>query len=304
MTQALVLCGPLASFGNDFGQFVVTRTRAIAFARPSPLAGLPEPLSGPAETVVASHTQLVYFAILFVAALWAGAQNQLAGGGSFITLPALMLTGMDARAANITSTVALFPGQITGGWIGRKLASGTEQLSFRTLVIISLVGGAIGALLLLETPSSVFARMVPWLVLFATAAFAYGSFGRKPQETETTLTPFWAGAMQFGIAIYGGYFGGGIGFLMLAALTLSRVPVRAASATKNVLAGVMNLTAVVVFLFSGQVRWIGAAVACVGALAGSFIGARLLSRVNEKLLRFIVVIIGILLTIGLFLRAP
>jgi uncharacterized membrane protein YfcA len=252
---------------------------------------------------VASQTHLVYWAILFVAALWAGAQNQLAGGGSFITLPALMLTGMDARAANITSTVALFPGQMTGGWIGRKLASGTETLSFRTLTILSLVGGAIGALLLLETPSSVFARMVPWLVLFATGAFAWGSFGRKPAATESTISPFAAGLIQFGIAIYGGYFGGGIGFLMLAALTISRVPVRAASATKNVLAGVMNLTAVVVFLFSGQVRWLGAAVACAGAVIGSFIGARLLSKVNEKVLRFGVVVIGILLTIGLFLRA-
>ncbi len=249
------------------------------------------------------QNHLLYMAILFVAALWAGAQNQLAGGGSFITLPALMLTGMDARAANITSTVALFPGQITGGWIGRKLASGTERLSFRTLVIISLVGGAIGALLLLATPSSVFAHMVPWLVLFATTAFAWGSFGRKPKETETALSPVAAGAVQFGIAIYGGYFGGGIGFLMLAALTLSRVPVRAASATKNVLAGVMNMTAVVIFLFSGQVRWLAAAVACAGAVIGSFIGARMLSKVNEKILRFIVVIIGILLTIGLFLRA-
>ncbi len=257
----------------------------------------------PAEYKMISQTQLLSMAILFVAALWAGAQNQLAGGGSFITLPALMLFGMDARAANITSTVALFPGQLTGGWIGRKLAGGTERLSFRTLVIISLAGGAIGALLLLATPSSVFARMVPWLVLFATAAFAYGSFGRKPKETETAPGTIAAGAMQFAIAIYGGYFGGGIGFLLLAALTLSRVPVRGASATKNVLAGVMNLTAVVIFLFSREVHWLAAAVACVGAVIGSFLGARLLSRVNEKALRFIVVVIGIALTVGLFLRA-
>ena len=251
---------------------------------------------------MAAHPSLLNLAILFVAALWAGAQNQLAGGGSFITLPALMLTGMDARAANITSTVALFPGQMTGGLIGRQLASGTEKLSFRTLTILSLVGGAVGALLLLETPSSVFARMVPWLVLFATAAFAYGSFGRKPQGGDTAISPAAAGVIQFGIAIYGGYFGGGIGFLMLAALTLGRVPVRAASATKNVLAGVMNLTAVVVFLFSGQVRWLGAAVAACGAMIGSFVGARLLSRVNERYLRFGIVVIGILLTIGLFWR--
>jgi len=255
-----------------------------------------------------SQTQLLYLVMLFVAAAWAGAQNQLAGGGSFITLPALILTGMDARAANITSTVALFPGQVTGGWMGRKVASGTKSLSFRTLIIISLAGGALGALLLLLTPSSVFAHMVPWLVLFATIAFAWGSFGRRPKVeghggSSSGLSPLMAAALQFCIAIYGGYFGGGIGFLMLAALALSHVPVRAASATKNVLAGVMNCTAVLIFLFSGQVRWLPAAIACAGALAGSFLGARLLQRVDEKLLRIVVVVIGVLLTVGLFIRS-
>ncbi|MDE2301964.1 MAG: sulfite exporter TauE/SafE family protein [Sphingomonadales bacterium] len=244
------------------------------------------------------------FLVLFVAALWAGAQNQLAGGGSFLTLPALMLTGMDARVANITSTVALFPGQITGGWIGRRLAGGTETLSLTALTIISLIGGAIGALLLLATPSGIFARMVPWLVLFATGAFAWGSFGRKPKPTRVALGAVPAGAIQFAIAVYGGYFGGGIGFLMVTALTLSHVPVRAASATKNVLAGVMNATAVLVFLFSGEVRWLGAAIACIGALAGSIIGARLLRHINERVLRVVIVVIGAALTLGLFLRQP
>src|SRR5689334_18586313 len=94
--------------------------------------------------------------LLFAAAMWAGAQNQLAGGGSFITLPALMLTGMDARAANITSTVALFPGQVTGGMIARHLAGGVERLSLRALVFLSLIGGGLGAVLLLLTPSTFF----------------------------------------------------------------------------------------------------------------------------------------------------
>ena len=112
------------------------------------------------------------FFILFLASAWAGIQNALAGGGSFITLPSLMLTGMDARAANITSTVALFPAQVATGWTGRKNVEGAAGLSFRALVIISLIGGALGAILLLVTPASFFARLVPWLVLFATAVFA------------------------------------------------------------------------------------------------------------------------------------
>ena len=252
------------------------------------------------------HLDAAYLArllLLFAGAVWAGTQNQLAGGGSFITLPALILTGMDARGANITSTVALFPGQITGGLMARRLVSGAGRLSFRTLVILSLIGGAIGAALLLLTPSSFFERLVPWLVLFATAAFAWGSFGRKPSTTAAQLDPRAAGAIQLLIAIYGGYFGGGIGFLMLAAFALSGMTVRAAGATKNVLAGVINLMAVVIFLFSGEVRWMAAGVACVGALLGSVVGARMLRRVNEKVLRAAVVLIGVLLTVGLFLRA-
>src|SRR6185437_14716107 len=100
--------------------------------------------------------------VLFFAAIWAGMQNALAGGGSFITLPSLMLTGMDARAANITSTVALFPAQVATGWTGRRSVEGAAGLSFRALVIISLIGGALGAVLLLVTPPTFFAHLVPW----------------------------------------------------------------------------------------------------------------------------------------------
>lgn len=243
------------------------------------------------------------FTILFLAAIWAGAQNALAGGGSFMTLPALMFTGMDARAANITSTIALFPGQIVTAWTGRSLVSGAEALSFRALAISSLIGGAIGAVLLLVTPASLFARLVPWLVLFATGVFAWGSFGPK-KETRAKLGRTGTAAAQFLIAIYGGYFGGGIGILMLAALTAAGFVIRAAGATKNVLAAVMNASAFAIFLFSPEVRWIQAAVCGLGAIAGGIIGARMLARVNETALRIFVILVGIALTIGLFLRSP
>ena len=241
--------------------------------------------------------------ILFFAAFWAGAQNALAGGGSFITLPALIFSGLDARAANITSTVALFPGQTTTGLVGRKLVSGVGALSFRALVLISLVGGAVGAVLLLATPASFFARLLPWLVLFATSVFAWGSFFRKPTETQAHLGPFAAGAVQFGISIYGGYFGGGIGFLMLAALTIAGLGVRAAGATKNMLASVMNFSAVLIFVFTSKLDWPRVAVVAAGAILGGVVGGWLLKRVNEKLLRGFVVVVGLLLTIGLFARA-
>ncbi len=197
-------------------------------------------------------------------------QNALAGGGSFVTLPALILTGMDARAANITSTIALFPGQLSTGLAGRKLVRGAESLSFRALLLISLVGGALGGLLLLVTPAAFFARMVPWLVLFATAVFAYGSFGRRRSDgvSLNLEAPRQAAAAQFAIAIYGGYFGGGIGFLMLAALTMAGLPTRNAGATKNVLAGVMNAAAVALFAFSPSVAWRSALILGVGAISG------------------------------------
>jgi len=241
--------------------------------------------------------------ILFLASLWAGTQNALAGGGSFITLPSLMLTGMDARAANITSTVALFPAQIATGWTGRKQVQGVAGLPFRVLVIISLIGGALGAVLLLVTPPSFFARLVPWLVLFATTVFAWGSFGPK-REGPPKLSRVGAGVAQFFISIYGGYFGGGIGFLMLAALTAAGVAMRSAGATKNVLAGVMNASAVLIFVFSPEVRWFAAGVSCSGAILGGVAGGLMLQKVNERALRVVVVLIGIALTIGLFLRAP
>jgi uncharacterized membrane protein YfcA len=214
--------------------------------------------------------------LLFAAGLWAGTQNALAGGGSFVTLPALILSGLDPRAANITSTIALFPGQVATGWAGRSNATGAESLSFKALFVISLAGGVGGALLLLATPPSFFARLVPWLVLFATAIFAWGSFVRKPREDARPLSPWAAGGAQFLIAVYGGYFGGGIGFLMLAALTIAGLPVRNAGATKNVLAGVMNASAVVIFLFSHDVHWLQAAVLGVGAIGGGLVGAALL----------------------------
>src|ERR1700681_3013712 len=105
---------------------------------------------------------MIALIILFIAAIWAGVQNALAGGGSFITLPSLMLTGVDARAANITSTIALFPAQLVTGFTGREQVTGAAGLSFTALIVISLAGGALGAVLLLVTPSSFFAAMVPW----------------------------------------------------------------------------------------------------------------------------------------------
>jgi hypothetical protein len=243
------------------------------------------------------------FTLLFFVALWAGAQNALAGGGSFLILPTLMFTGMDALAANITSCVSLFPAQIATGWTGRRAAAGANGLSLRALFIVSIVGGAIGAAILLGTPRGVFAKLVPWLVLFATAIFAWGGFFRKPGGPQGRLGAWSAGLAQFFISIYGGYFGGGIGFLMVAALTMAGQNVRVASATKNLLAGVMNASAVAIFLFSPDLHWPQALVTAAGATLGGVAGAKLIHQIDEKFLRLFIVLVGGALTIGLFLKA-
>jgi Predicted permeases len=137
----------------------------------------------------------VLLTLIFLAGLWAGVQNALAGGGSFITLPALMLAGMSPLAANITSTVALFPGQITSGLAGRRLVTGAGRLPFWALFVISIAGGAAGGLLLLHTPPTMFARLVPWLVLFATVVFAWGSFFARRATRPHTSAP-WPRALR------------------------------------------------------------------------------------------------------------
>ena len=241
--------------------------------------------------------------LIFAAGLWAGLQNALAGGGSFVTLPALIMSGMSPLAANITSTVALFPGQVTSGLAGRSLVTGAGRLPFKALFGISVVGGALGGLLLLNTPSSIFSRLVPWLVLFATAMFAWGSFRRKPANLAAAqIGPVPTGIAQFFIAIYGGYFGGGIGFLMMAALSMAGVTARHAAATKNVLASVMNAAAVALFVTSPLVHWPQAIALGAGAILGGLAGVWALRRVNERWLRIAIVCIGLVLTVGLFVK--
>lgn len=243
------------------------------------------------------------FAGLFLIGGWAGIQNALAGGGTFFTFPMLLLAGLDARAANITSTIALFPGQVATAFAGRSHVISTADITVRALIGISLVGGILGAALLLLTPSRYFELLVPFLVLFATAVFASGSFIRKPSQHLVHLGRRGAYAAQFAIAVYGGYFGGGIGILMLAALTAAGMEFRHAGATKNVLAGVMNASAVVLFAFSHDVRWLFALIVAAGSIIGGQIGAWMLLRVNVKLLRIFVVTIGLVLSVGLFVRA-
>ena len=241
--------------------------------------------------------------LLFVAGIWAGAQNALAGGGSFVTLPALILAGLDAKLANIASSIAMFPGQIISGTAGRRMIADVPGLRFRTLALISVAGGAAGAVLLLLTSSATFNMLVPWLVLVATVIFAWGSFGKKPEGAKVRLGPVGTGLLQGAIAVYGGYFSGGIGFLMMALLTVAGVAVRGASAAQNLLAGLINAAAVLLFLVTTRVPLAEVVALGSGAIAGGLWGVWLLERVNERWLKVGILILGLALFVGLLLRA-
>lgn len=248
------------------------------------------------------HIDSYALLLIALAGFYAGTQNVLAGGGSFITFPALLLVGLNPLAANMTSTIALFPSQITSAVAGRGLISDVGSLSFRRLFLVSCLGGVCGAFLLLNTPATFFARLVPWLVLFATSIFAWGSFRRKPLHAVQGVPPSSLVAIQACIAIYGGYFGGGIGFLMLAALTLAGLPVRVATANKNILAMAMNASAVLIFVFSKLINWPAVIALGSGGIVGGIVGSWLMHRVPEKLLRGFIVLVGTLLTVWLFIR--
>jgi len=251
---------------------------------------------------------IVSHILLIVASFAAGVIASVAGGGAFITFPALMLTGLDPRAANITSTIALYPMQVSTGFSGRRMAGGTPHLSFQALLMISLVGGIIGAVLLLVTPEKSFAQLVPWLVLTATLSFALGGLNKKPNtidDTETKpdrLGKIGAGIVQFLISIYGGYFGGGIGLMMLASLSISGMKMRQAITTKNILAAAMNTSAVGVFLLSSDIYWFRAGLVAVAAISGGLVGLQFVDRIRERDLRVIIIAIGLVLTIAMFWR--
>jgi uncharacterized membrane protein YfcA len=240
--------------------------------------------------------------LLAGAGLFAGTQNALAGGGSFITFPALLLAGLNPLAANMTSTIAMFPSQATSAIAGRKLVDDVGALTFRQMFAISVIGGIAGAFLLRLTPPVFFARLVPWLVLFATSMFAWGAFRKQPIHAASSLPTPVLVLVQAAISVYGGYFGGGIGFLMLAALTIAGQQIRAATATKNMLAMAMNAAATLVFAFSNLISWPAAAALCVGGIAGGLLGSWLIYRLPQRVMRVFVVAVGALLTVWMFLR--
>lgn len=236
--------------------------------------------------------------ILFIGAFAAGVVNSIAGGGTLITFPLLIWTGLDPKVANATSTVALWPGLFGGLYGYRKELENSSAILLR-LGLISVVGGGLGAWLLIWTPSPVFARLVPFLILFATILFmAQGSINRRLRLQPIVAEPkasWWVGAMvfQFFSSMYGGYFGAGNGILMLAAMGLLGLhDIHRANGIKNFLGICINSVAVVSFSLTHLVVWSDALLMAVAALLGGYFGAHMAVRVGQVWVRRGIVAIG------------
>ncbi len=240
-------------------------------------------------------------ALLLGAAFVAGALNAVAGGGSFLTLPALVFVGVPPVVANATGTVALLPGYLAGAWGFREDLAPPPSLSLRAVVLLSLVGGSVGAGLLLLTSDSVFQRIVPWLLLVATALFALAPQLRAWSGHQGTAPAAWKAALgMLAVAAYGGYFNGGLGILLLALLgLLGQTQLNAMNGMKNLVSALLTAIAVGIYAAGGIVQWRLALLMMVAATLGGYGGARVARRLPATVLRWGIVATGLVMA-GLF----
>jgi len=230
--------------------------------------------------------------VLCAVAFVAGAINSVAGGGTFLTFPALIFAGVPPIGANATNNFAMW-----FGTLGSARGYREEVREFRHLLVrasaVSVVGSLCGAVLLLRTPPRIFEHLIPYLLLFATALFALSPYLARPHPERTQHFSAAQLVAQFFSSLYGGYFGAGQGFMMLAILAFSGLPnLNAMNAVKNVLAVVINGVALVPFVLAGVIRWPQAVVMAVAALAGGYAGSRLFRRIPPAYSRAFVIALG------------
>ncbi len=248
---------------------------------------------------------------LMVAAATAGVMNSIAGGGTMITFPVLLFFGTSPITANATSTLALVIGT-AGSVYGFRQQIAVVKPWLKRFLPVSLLGGLIGSILLTVTKEEVFAKMVPFLILFATVLFlsqgAIRRFAGFADKVEPAQAPhqsaLWvAVTFQFLVAIYGGYFGAGIGILMLASLGfLGLTNIHEMNALKNVLGSLINLVAAIYFVFSGLINWPKTLVMATGALGGYYLGAHISQRIPQQRVRQIITAIGLVISAVMFYK--
>lgn len=241
--------------------------------------------------------------ILITAAFFAGILNSIAGGGSFLTLPALVYIGIPEVAANATSAVAVFP-----GYLGAAVGFRHELLEFdrhrlRRYMVMTAAGGLIGSLLLLITSNAFFATLVPWLLLFATALFAYGKTLTKWLQNQSGSYQVPEYITLFCVAVYGGYFNGGLGIILLAVfITFGMNNLNLMNGLKNGLSLIISAVSVVTFSLAGIVHWPQATVMMIAATAGGYSGALVAKALPAPLIRSIIVSVGLAMALLFFLR--
>jgi uncharacterized membrane protein YfcA len=266
-------------------------------------SGVRAPSAPPALSAdrCAYKTLVITVVVLTAAAFVGGTLNALAGGGTFVTFPALLFAGLNPIDANASSVVALFPGTFSGAWAYRRSILAVTEVNVRGFFFLSLIGGLTGALLLLCTPTTTFAGLVPWLTLIATLIFAAGNLAPLDVIQRLNFGPRSTLVAHFIISVYGGYFGGGIGFLMLAALTLFGMrDINAMNGLKMALVGVMTITAIVAFIIAGVVRWPETLPMAAGSVVGAYAAAHGAQRLDQRLIKGFVVAFGAALTVFFF----
>ena len=248
-------------------------------------------------------SKMITYLILAMAGLFAGLINSVADGGSFITFPAMIFTGVPSIIANASSTMALIPASVASTWAYRDDLRELEGFPFRQLLAVSVAGGAIGALLLLYTPQRTFDFVLPWLMFSATTLFAFGpqiSRFLKPRVHIGVVTVV---VIQLLISTYGGYFGGGVGILMLATWTVfGVVDIRVLMAHRSVLGAAMNTIAVLLFIAAHKVWWPQTTIVLCTAVIGGYGGAWSAKRVDPRYVRAAITAIGVSITLVFFLR--
>ena len=251
------------------------------------------------------------YTLLFFAACIAGTLNALAGGGSFISFPALLFLRVPPVQANATNTVALWPGLAasTLAYVKRLNVPGRLLIP---LLVTSVAGGWAGALLLLKTPQHTFMHLVPWLLLSGTLLFAFGNRFRalagKTAVVDDLSATSWRASIVSSlvwvlVAIYGGYFGAGIGFILLGMLAaLGMRDINAMGAIRTLLAAAVNAAAVLTFILAGAVLWRLFGVMVAGALAGGWFGAHYAQKADPRKVRALVIAVGIVMSLYFFIK--
>ncbi len=243
--------------------------------------------------------------ILGLAGLGAGALNAVAGGGTFLSFPALVFIGVPPVMANATATLSALPGYVGSTWGFRKDIRAHGPVGLRVMIAMAMLGGLLGALLLLVTPREVFSGLVPWLLLFATLAFAAGPklVRHVLRHGETLPRPVSLGLL-LAVSIYGGYFNGGLGIMLLAAFGfIGFTNLNEMNGLKNLLSAILSVVSVVTYSVAGLIEWKSALILGVACAVGGYFGAHAARRITSMLaLRVFITLVGLAMTAAFLMR--